>query len=720
MVEPSSFPQTGTVEAVALVKEPAILPTLTDKEFRIITESAIDGIVVMDHHGRVTHWNPAAEKTFGWNAEEILGKSIHGTITPPEFRKAAFKGIEHFFGTGKGPLLESTRTVIGLRKDGTRFPLEISLSAFKIEGKWWAAAFTRDVTERYEAEREMQNYAAALEEANRKLREMREKAEEANISKSRFLANMSHEIRTPLNGIMGFTTMLLDTDLDHEQVEYTTTIYKSGELLLETINNILDFSKIEAGQLRLENTDFNLRDVLQNIITLLTIKSNEKKIQLFLEIDNEVPPLLRGDPLRISQILLNLMSNAVKFTEHGNVTVQILADEVTPQNVNLRIHVSDTGIGIPADKIESLFEPFVQVDTSTTRKYGGTGLGLTICQRLVELMNGQIQVTSPAIRFQDTEKTMRADDQEGPGTTFTVLLSLARQADVDEKRLQKETGKSPGQFDREVWRQEPIHARALIAEDNPINQKLLVKMLEKFGMETVSVANGQEAINALKKETFDIVMMDYEMPLLNGIEATRLIRTGESMDTTIPIIILTAHAMKEDRMLCIASGANEYITKPFHPDMIYKTMVKLIGPHGTHRTVCPTDKKTTVPLMREEQSCPDTGKPTAYDHDQFLQLCGNDQGLADELISLFLETHTVMVASIEESLHSKRTNSVVKTAHKLKGSLRTLYAHEAAQAAAVLETAARDGEDWKKLQDQFAVLQEKLQILLRQLLPNKG
>ena len=713
-------PKHGTAEAAAMIKEPAALPQLTNEEFRIITDSAIDGIVVMDNYGRVTHWNPAAEKIFGWKAEDILGRSIHDTITPPEFREASYKGIARFLKTGQGPLLGNVRTVTGLRKDGSLFPLEISLSAFKINGRWWATAFTRDVTERHEAEQEMQNYAAALVEANKNLREMRERAEKAVESKSRFLANMSHEIRTPLNGIMGFTSLLLDTDLDHEQLDYTYTIHKSGELLLQTINNILDFSKIEAGQLQLENTDFNLKSTIGNLIALLSIKSNEKKIQLRMNIDEDVPLLLRGDPLRISQILLNLMSNAVKFTEKGQVSVDVHAGSITPQKADLLIYVSDTGIGIPADRIDSLFEPFTQADASTTRKFGGTGLGLTICHRLVELMGGQICVCSPAVGRENKTYDSNLLDQEGPGTTFAIALSLMRQVEIEGKLGEQEPSKQTQPFDRQIWEREPIHARALIAEDNPVNQKLLSQILKKFGVQTVAVMNGQEAIKALQKEDFDILMMDFEMPLLNGIETTRVIRSGGTVaDTSIPIVILTAHAMKEDRMICIASGANEYLTKPFHPDKIYQTLLKLLGPTQNHRTKPTPDASSPE---EEEESMATTNnysnyvdEPLAYDAKELLEQCGNDPDLVSDLIEIFLDSHDEMVAAIAETIHHGSPEMIAKAVHKIKGSLHVLHADEACQEAIKLESMALEGKSIPVIREQFTNLREKLQILLRQL-----
>jgi len=367
---------------------------------------------------------------------------------------------------------------------------------------------------------------------------LKEKAEEATRAKSEFLANMSHEIRTPLNGVVVMNDLLLDTEMSDEQKELAELANHSAQALLHIINDILDFSKIEAGKLQIEDVSFNLHKILKETVDVLSITAVRKQLELQFSCDDSVPGNLIGDPMRLKQVLLNYGNNSIKFTENGNINIDVNVQQNFESEIILRFSVSDTGIGIPESKQKILFQPFTQADASTTRNYGGSGLGLVICKQLAELMNGEVGFES----------------KEGKGSTFWFTVRLKKQENEIHKEIgesgETDSGKVTNQTEDKLYGLESYHI--LIAEDNESNQFVVKKILDKIGCRYEFVDNGVEAIKKLEQESFDLVLMDYQMPIMDGVETVKAIRELEKVSNDhIPVIALTASARQEDKSICL-------------------------------------------------------------------------------------------------------------------------------------------------------------------------
>jgi PAS domain S-box-containing protein len=487
--------------------------------FRSLIENGLDMIAVIHTDGTFVYLSPSVEKVLGYMPGEIEGQPVSRYVYPDD-------GVEASLG---GLASGAPETVVGRfrHRDGSWRILEGVANL--LQNGTEIVMNSRDVTERFEAH-------SRLQETNEKLAHALAYAREATELKSRFLANMSHEIRTPMNGILGMSELLLTTDLSPEQQEYGAAIHRSTNSLLTIINDILDISKIEAGKLGLENVPFLLREAVQDVVVLLTSAASEKGIEFTWNVEPGTPQAVTGDPVRFRQVLLNLLGNAIKFTAAGSVRLNLAGKLDPPDRVQVAAAVVDTGIGIPPEQQHHLFESFRQADDSTTRRYGGTGLGLTISRELARMMGGDVTCESAP----------------GIGTTFafTAVFGAA----------QKDTCPLGGQ-ESPAADSQPISGKILLVEDNAINARLAIRILTKGGHSVRAVGNGQEAVDIFRQESWDLVLMDVQMPVMDGFEAARQIRALPE-SASVPIIALTANAMAGDREACLAAGMSDYLSKP--------------------------------------------------------------------------------------------------------------------------------------------------------------
>ena len=518
---------TGVLIDITEEKRTELALADTERELSSILEHVVDGVITIDETGTIHAFNLAAERIFGYTADEACGRNITMIMTP-DLTEAHTKGMQRYLETNEARIIgNGTVTVPGRRKDGTTLPLDLSLSETTTTRGRLFTGIMRDATERVRHETELEDSRAAMERRAATLATLaeeleiaRREAEEASRAKSRFLAVMSHELRTPLTGVLGTADLLLGSDLDPRQTKWTRALKRSGEGLLHLLDDILDYSKVEAGHLAIEHVAFDPIEPMREVVQLFRSRAREKGVTLEWQDGAKLPEFVSGDPTRLRQVLLNLVGNAVKFTAKGRIVTRIAsAEPVEGERLRLCFEISDTGVGMTEAEIARLFQPFSQADASTTRRYGGTGLGLAICKNLAELMGGEIGCAS------------------APGEGSTFWFSVVVEAGAIERPIRDAADQTP---------KPPARCLdVLVAEDNEINRMLLCETLERQGHRVVAVEDGSLAVAALRQRRFDILLIDKQMPVMDGVEASRAIRAAEAEPGTLPIVMLTADILTE-------------------------------------------------------------------------------------------------------------------------------------------------------------------------------
>ncbi len=810
----------GRIMAARQAAEEALQES--EKRFRDISNSMADWIWEVDSNGCYTYASGRVKDTLGYEPEELIGKTPFDLIPNEEKDK-----IQKIFTE----IITDRKPIVGLEnwnltKDGKRVcfltngvPMldqEGNLSGYRgvnvdiTRQKNYEAALIHARNEAEAANREMAEVNQQLETAIERTNQMVMEAEMASMAKSSFLANMSHEIRTPMNGILGMTDILLDTHLEPEQHQFLGIIKNSGQALMSIINDILDFSKIEAGKMELEVIDFDLRHTIDDVGSILSIQAFEKQLDFICFVENDVPSLLRGDPGRLRQIITNLIGNAVKFTTKGRVSIEVALEDETRTNVTLRFSISDTGIGIPEDRLKKLFKSFSQVDASTTRKFGGTGLGLAISRELVQMMGGEIgvetkigegstfwftsvfekqkQLNLPPSPLPDDLKGRRILVVSGTTTTRKVLMSylklwgcryastenegkaleILHKAVMVEKPFElaivdhltpKTDGEAIGQkiksdpdlsdielvmltasgqrgdvdrikeigfsaylhkpirrdelfnclvslFERSresadtsdtvptnmitrhvLSESEKKRVRILLVEDNLTNQQVALHILKKFGYHADVANNGKEAVVAVRKGEYDLILMDIQMPKMDGLKATKKIRIDESHNNSkrIPIVAMTAHAMQEHRGQALDAGMDDYISKPIDPAILLEK-IKLWGHHGNPVSPKNLANKPPMEIQDKQQKTPPINVKKA------LERAMDDKDFLEEILQQFLNDLPRQIIEMADTLSKNELATLAQQAHAIKGASANLSAEQLSAAALQLEKMGKQNE----------------------------
>ncbi len=766
----------------------------SEMHFRSLIENAFDVIMKLDRDGKLSYVSPAMETVLGFPPDQWLGRSIL-EIAHPDDQAAIRECIDQSLqGKRNGHSVEFQ----ALHRDGSlRFMKGLFNNMLRDSVVEGIVVNLRDLTESREAE---------------EMRKAKEVAEAANRTKSEFVASMSHELRTPMNGIIGMTELTLDTDLTPEQREYLTLVNVSADSLLLIINDILDFSKIESGKLELDPIDFDLRDGIGDAMKALGIRAHTKGLELAFSIAPDVPKMLVGDPGRLRQIITNLVGNAIKFTEHGEVVITVSVDSNTTENVELHFAVTDTGIGIPENKRQLIFDPFSQADSSTTRQYGGTGLGLTISTELVSLMGGRIWVesmvgagstfhftanfgvssttsreTSASVEKLRGLSVLAVDDNATNRRILTELLAnwemhpvavasgqlalvelqaaaargkpyalaildvmmpemdgfglaerIRRQPELagivmivlssgsasensarcrelgissyllkpikqselfDAMAVALDVASPPNEFIAAASTDTGPRfdgLRVLLAEDNRVNQKLAINLLSKLGCLVTVAENGRQTLARWEAEEFDLVLMDVQMPEMDGFETTVAIRELEKgTDRHTLIIAMTAHAMKGDRERCLAAGMDDYLSKPVRSQVIKDKLANLVNPSGSTADIAEASVESTN---------------TLFDWAQALEGCEGDEELLQTLIEAFLKESKILIPQLRTAVAKRDATEINGVAHTIKGALLALSAPASAALASDLEQLARSG-DLTGIDKALAALEENLASL---------
>jgi PAS domain S-box-containing protein len=618
--------------------------------------------------GRFLQVNDAMARMLDYPCAELEGM-LFNDVTHPDDRSLGVRSRDDLL-SGMGISRFEKRYVT---RAGATVWLDVNITTIRASDgspKYFFGTFL-DISERKQAERRLLEVNRLLESATARANDMAARAESASRAKSDFLANMSHEIRTPMNGIIGLTGLLLDTDLTAEQRNYAETVCTSADSLLSLLNDILDFSKIEAGKLDLDVIDFDLGALVGDLTGVMGRRASEKHLKFQCSVSPNVPSKLRGDSGRLRQVLVNLTANALKFTDHGEVAVRGDLARESPEDVVVRFSVRDTGIGIPSNKQGGLFQQFSQVDASITRKFGGSGLGLAISKQLVKLMGGEIGVSS----------------QEGRGSEFWFTVRLEKQAS------RKAKPQIAGAARPAYYGLNRRDIRILLAEDNITNQMVAAGILRKLGLQPDVVHNGKEAVEAMRKVAYDLVLMDLQMPEMDGLEATRVVRApgSNTRNPSVPIIALTAHAMSGDSKICLDAGMDDYIAKPVTPVALSALLEKWLA-----KVDVATRQKGTRPRADSSPASSDGLSQAAaemlFDEAAFIERAVGDRELAQTILCSFLADIPGRLEALKSHVEAGDAKSVERQAHTIKGAAAAVGGKGLSHLALAIEQSGNAGD----------------------------
>lgn len=753
----------------------------SEERNRLIMNAALNAIITIDAKGNINFWNNQAEIIFGWKKEEVLGKSLADVIIPSEHKKGHEKGMRTYMETGEGPVLNKQLELPAKHKNGTTFPVEISIIPIQQNNEVIFCSFIQDISERKKAENNLKfqeekyrnmianmnlglievdneeviqyanpsfseisgydlneligkkpthlfisgenieviqskietrkkgisdiyqmpvknkrgelrwwaisgapNYddkgnlvgsigihldITSQKQLEIELENQKIKAEEASKAKEIFLANMSHEIRTPLNAIIGFLRELSKQELTELQKRYIENSTIASKHLLAIINNVLDISKIEAGEMAIETENFILENSINSVVTILKPKAEQKKLQIHVDYDKKIARVLKGDLLRIEQILFNLIGNSLKFTQKGEIKVQcsLLLDK--EQSQKIAITISDTGIGMDKEFLDNIFKKFSQEDKNVTRKFGGTGLGMAITKELVELMHGKITVEST----------------KNIGTTIHLQFLFPKAEGEEVIEHQEESSR----YDVIVG------AKVLLVEDNDLNRMVAQNTLQYYSCKVTEAVNGLEALEILHRENFDIILMDIQMPEMDGIEATKIIR--EKLNLKIPIIALTANAFKSEIEKCYQAGIDDYVTKPFEENILVEIIAKQL------------EKKEQKFIFSEGEEA------LLYNLNALHNLSRGNQEFVLKMVQIFVKQAEEVIQKIEICFQNKDYEEVSRLIHKIKPSIEGVGVFSIVEEVKWIEKLAKENKEHALIETLFDNVKKVLEKVILQL-----
>jgi len=648
-----------------------------EKRFRTVCQSAQDAIVLINHTGDIKFWNAAAERLFGYHLADMLEQKIHQRILPKRFHQQFLKWLDQF-NQNQTDILPDYPIKLILNAKNHRIQVELTLSKVLINSMSHVLCLIRPIeTDKQFLLKQRKSLLYAQKMVNQ--------AEQISRRKDEFLAKMSHEIRTPMNNVIGMAELLLSTDQTDEQKEYTQTILYSAMSLLSIINDILDFTKLEKGYISIEPKIFDLSQLIDSVAKLFKFQAKEKDIQIIFNVHQDVPSVIKGDAIRVKQILTNLIGNALKFTNQGNIQISISIQDQTDSTIMLNFSVKDSGIGIPHHHQKRLFQEFSQTTHAIARQYGGSGLGLSICKHLSLLMGGEIGF----------------DSQVGHGSTFWFTVCFDKVSQKEWNQCQ-----TTEQCDKIIHTETHFSASILIADDNRINQIMAKKILEKHGYSVGTADNGKEVIVELSKKPYDIILMDIQMPEMDGYQATSIIRECKEpgINSNIPIIAVTAHAQSFIEKKCLQVGMNDFIAKPITQKKLFQIISKYL----------PNQSLTIEPMLKQNSELPSKKSLKILDKEQLDLVTSFDNKMIQTLLNIFLTEFPNRLNMLKKHLSVDNFELLSIDAHTLKGMTINIGAQSLSNISKKLEHAGNN-KDKDQIKNILLILESEYILLKKEI-----